>query len=123
MTGRNKKMNVFGIDLGTCYSSTAMREANANAGIISGQTDASDTLASVVWFESEDNVVVGTSAKDMVVSEGDKVVKFIKREIDMDDAKKREFCAKLRTMDISDELIKRIKGINDGSTDGKPEAQ
>ena len=105
-------MSVYGIDLGTTNSCIAKKDANGNAVIIPNQTDSSDTLASVVWFESADNVVVGASAKDMVETEGGNVVEYIKREIGKEDSQDREyFGQKYSAVDISALILKRIKAI------------
>ena len=51
-------MAVYGIDLGTTYSCIAKLDANGNPEIIRNQDDASDTLASAVYFESDSNLIV-----------------------------------------------------------------
>ena len=52
-------MSTYGIDLGTTYSCIATLDRNGNPEVIRNQADASDTLASAVFFESADNVVIG----------------------------------------------------------------
>ena len=59
-------MSTYGIDLGTTYSCIATLDNNGNPEVVRNQVDASDTLASVVYFESSDNVVIGASAKDKI---------------------------------------------------------
>ncbi len=103
-------MGIYGIDFGTTYSCLAVADENGRVEVIPNMVDGSDTLASVVWFESEDNVVVGASAKDMVVNEGDEVVECIKRELGKSDAKEREFYGKTYSaVDISTMIFLRIK--------------
>lgn len=67
-------MSTYGIDLGTTYSCIATLDRNGNPEVVRNQADASDTLASAVFFESADNVVIGNSAKDMVETDGERVV-------------------------------------------------
>ena len=52
-------MSTYGIDLGTTYSCIATLDRNGNPEVVRNQADASDTLASAVFFESADNVVIG----------------------------------------------------------------
>ncbi len=103
-------MSTYGIDLGTTYSCIATLDRNGNPEVIRNQIDASDTLASAVFFESADNVIIGNSAKDMVETDGDRVVQFVKREIGKPDAPVREFDGKTYTpVEISTLILKRLK--------------
>lgn len=103
-------MSTYGIDLGTTYSCIATLDRNGNPEIIRNQTDASDTLASAVFFESADNVVIGNSAKDMVETDGERVVQFVKREIGKPNAQTYEFDGKTYTpVEISALILKRLK--------------
>ncbi len=103
-------MSTYGIDLGTTYSCIACLDRNGNPEVIRNQADASDTLASAVYFESADNVVIGSSAKDMVESDGDRVVQFVKREIGKPDARTFEFDGKKYTpVEISALILGRLK--------------
>lgn len=105
-------MGTYGIDLGTTYSCIATLDRNGNPEVIRNQTDASDTLASAVYFESADNVVVGASAKDMVETDGDRVVQFVKRQIGKKDAQTYEFDGKTYTpVEISALILKRLRQI------------
>ena len=74
-------MSVHGVDLGTTYSCIATLDRNGNPIVIRNQVDASETLASAVYFENADNVIVGESAKQMVETDSDRVVQFVKRQI------------------------------------------
>lgn len=105
-------MGIYGIDLGTTYSCIATLDRNGNPEVVRNQTDASDTLASAVFFESIDNVVIGNSAKDMIETDGDRVVQFIKREIGKTDARTYEFYGKTYTpVEISALILGRLKQI------------
>lgn len=103
-------MSTYGIDLGTTYSCIAALDRNGNPEVIRNQADASDTLASAVFFESADNVVIGNSAKDMVETDGDRVVQFVKREIGKPNARTYEFDGKTYTpVEISKLILVRLK--------------
>ena len=103
-------MSTYGIDLGTTYSCIATLDRNGNPEVIRNQADASDTLASAVFFESADNVVIGNSAKDMVETDGERVVQFVKREIGKPNARTYEFDGKTYTpVEISTLVLKRLK--------------
>lgn len=103
-------MSTYGIDLGTTYSCIASLDRNGNPEVIRNQADASDTLASVVFFESADNVVIGNSAKDMVETDGERVVQYVKREIGKPNAQTYEFDGKTYTpVEISALILGRLK--------------
>ena len=103
-------MSTYGIDLGTTYSCIATLDRNGNPEVIRNQADASDTLASAVFFESADNVIIGNSAKYMVETDGERVVQFVKREIGKPNARTYEFDGKTYTpVEISTLILKRLK--------------
>lgn len=103
-------MSTYGIDLGTTYSCIATLDRNGNPEVVRNQADASDTLASAVFFESTDNVVIGNSAKDMVETDGERVVQFVKREIGKPNARTYEFYGKTYTpVEISALILGRLK--------------
>lgn len=105
-------MSTYGIDLGTTYSCIAVLDRNGNPEVVRNQADASDTLASAVFFESADNVVIGNSAKDMVETDGERVVQFVKREIGKPNARIYEFDGKTYTpVEISALILGRLKQI------------
>ena len=105
-------MGVHGIDLGTTYSCVAMLDEHGNPVIIRNQEDNADTLASAVFFESDSNVIVGSSAKEMADTEGERVVQFIKREIGKADARTYVFDGKTYTaVEISSLILSRLKQI------------
>lgn len=103
-------MSTYGIDLGTTYSCIATLDRNGNPEVVRNQADASDTLASAVLFENADNVVIGNSAKDMVETDGERVVQFVKREIGKPNARTYEFDGKTYTpVEISALILGRLK--------------
>ena len=105
-------MSTFGIDLGTTYSCIANLDRNGNPIVIHNQIEASDTLASAVFFESPENVIIGSAAKDMIETDGDRVVQFVKREIGKPNARTYEFFGKTyNAVEISALILKRLKAI------------
>ena len=63
-----------------------------------------------MFFESADNVVIGNSAKDMVETDGERVVQFVKREIGKPNAHTYEFDGKTYTpVEISALILGRLK--------------
>ncbi len=73
-------LKVFGIDLGTTYSAIAYVDETGRPAVCRN-TDSLETTPSVVFFESESNVVVGSVAKNSAVSYPDQVVSLIKRQM------------------------------------------
>ena len=71
---------VFGIDLGTTYSCIAYIDEYGKP-VVLKNSDGDHTTPSVVMFESEENIVVGTEAKRSIEIEPDKTVQFIKRKM------------------------------------------
>ncbi|TVT59472.1 Hsp70 family protein [Amycolatopsis rhizosphaerae] len=76
----DRKSRVFGIDLGTTYSAIAYVDETGRP-TVCRNTDNLETIPSVVYFENESNVVVGSVAKESAVTEPDRVVRLIKREM------------------------------------------
>jgi molecular chaperone DnaK (HSP70) len=69
---------VFGIDLGTTYSAVASIDEFDRPTVVPNDIN-EQTTPSAVYFESEDNVVVGVEAKYMAEIEPEAVVQFVKR--------------------------------------------
>ncbi|MGV1004586.1 MAG: Hsp70 family protein [Candidatus Nanopelagicales bacterium] len=72
--------SVYGIDLGTTYSAIA-RINDLNTAEVILNLDAQPTTPSVVYFESDNNVVVGEEAKRTQLSDPDNACSFIKRQM------------------------------------------
>lgn len=105
-------MAIYGIDLGTTYSCIAKLDANGNPEIIRNQDDASDTLASAVYFESDSNLIIGDAAKEYVETDAERVVQFAKRYIGKTGEDYKEWTAFDKTytpIDISALILKTIK--------------
>ncbi|GLY38264.1 molecular chaperone DnaK [Amycolatopsis sp. NBRC 101858] len=73
-------LRVFGIDLGTTYSAIAYVDESGRT-TVCRNADNQETTPSVVYFENESNVVVGSVAKESAVTQPDRVVSLIKREM------------------------------------------
>ena len=105
-------MSTYGIDLGTTYSCIARLDSNGNPEVIRNNEDDSNTVASVVFFENENNVIVGQAAKENVETDGDRVVQFVKREIGKRDTRTYEFDGKTYTpVEISALILTRLKNL------------
>ena len=105
-------MSTYGIDLGTTFSCVARLDSNGNPEVIRNNEDDSNTVASVVFFENENNVVVGQAAKENIETDGDRVVQFVKREIGKRDTRTYEFDGKTYTpVEISALILTRLKNL------------
>ena len=81
----DKARAVYGIDLGTTYSCISQVDKYDQAVVLRNFEGAS-TTPSVVFFESESNMIVGEEAKILLPVEPEKTVSFIKRQIGNDEA-------------------------------------
>ena len=105
-------MSTYGIDLGTTYSCIARLDSNGNPEVIRNNEDDSNTVASVVFFENANNVVVGQAAKENIETDGERVVQFVKREIGKPDNRVYEFDGKTYTpVEISALILTRLKNL------------
>jgi molecular chaperone DnaK len=69
---------VFGIDLGTTNSVIAHTDGNGVTEVVAGQ-DGSRIVPSVVYFPSNGDPVVGTSAKQRAITEPERIAQLFKR--------------------------------------------
>ena len=74
------QQGIFGIDLGTTYSVVGYIDETGRAAV-TRNSEGDDTTPSVVYFENEDNVVVGKAAKAAAGQYPEQVVSLIKREM------------------------------------------
>lgn len=71
---------IYGIDLGTTYSCIAHIDKNGEPVVIKN-SEGDDITPSVVYFESEKNIIVGIVAKDSAELYPERIADFAKREI------------------------------------------
>ena len=69
----------FGIDLGTTYSCIACVKTDGGDPVVLSNNESEQTTPSVVYFESPDNVVVGTPAKEELRAGSQKAIARVKR--------------------------------------------
>lgn len=74
------QQGIFGIDLGTTYSVVSYIDETGRAAV-TRNSYGDDTTPSVVFFETDSNVVVGKVAKESAGVYPDQVVSLIKREM------------------------------------------
>lgn len=102
--------NIYGISLGSTQACIARLNSSGFVDVIRNQCDASDTLATAVFFESADNVVIGNSAKDMVETDGERVVQFSHRQLGKPSAMRYVFDGKeYGPEDINGLVLLRLK--------------
>lgn len=103
-------MAAYGIDFGYSKACIATIDRNGKPMVIHNLADASDVLESVVFFENADNVVIGSCAKDMIETDGDRVVRFIKRDLGQSSAVTYEFDGRTFTpVEICALVLKRLQ--------------
>lgn len=96
---------VIGIDLGTTFSAMAyMKDGKAE---IIPNSEGERITPSIIFFD-DDSIVVGTFAKNVAVSEGDRVVQFIKRRMG-DDYLIHQQGRDWRPEEISASILKKLK--------------
>ena len=78
-------MSIYGIDLGTTYSAISFVDDFGQTQIIPNSDNERITPSVVFFEESTNRVLVGTIAKELAITDPDRVVSFIKREMSNDD--------------------------------------
>lgn len=82
----DKKMEkIFGIDLGTTFSCISVVEEGREEPTVLVNSDGGRTMPSVVYFESDTNVIAGQTAKDNLIVDPDITFDFIKKHMGLDD--------------------------------------
>ena len=71
---------VFGIDLGTTYSCIAYVDEYGKPVVVQNSEN-ERTTPSVVFFDENNEIIVGKEAKNRLNSDPEKVVSFIKRDM------------------------------------------
>ncbi|MDD2299131.1 MAG: Hsp70 family protein [Fermentimonas sp.] len=101
---------VFGIDLGTTYSCVAYMDAN-NKPVVLKNAEGDLTTPSVVYFESAQDITVGSVAKESAKMYPDQVVTFIKRSIGQPGFSRNINGVDMKPEEISSYILKKV--VND----------
>lgn len=97
----------LGIDLGTTYSCVAYVDDATEKAVTLRNCEGQLTTPSAVYFEEKDNIVIGDEAKTYAVTEPDKTVTFIKREMGSD-FKREIFDTEYTPQEVSAIILKKI---------------
>ncbi len=100
---------VYGIDLGTTYSAIAFINEHGKAEIITN-SDNERVTPSVVFFESEDNVIVGNIAKESAKTDPGRVADFVKRQMSDKDWAFPVDGKTYKPEEISAHILRRLAG-------------
>ncbi len=100
---------VYGIDLGTTYSCIAHVDEHGKA-VVLPNTEGDLTTPSVVYFESEDDIVVGKAAKEVAAVEPDSVVSTVKRVMGDPEWEFAAFGKTYKPQDISSFIVRKVVG-------------
>ncbi|WP_329108025.1 Hsp70 family protein [Micromonospora sp. NBC_01699] len=76
-----EQVTYFGIDLGTTYSAISYIDETGRPTVVRDVIAESDTMPSVVYFESADNVIIGANARNMARIDPENVVERVKRQM------------------------------------------
>lgn len=101
---------VFGIDLGTTYSCVAYIDENEKP-VVLKNAEGELTTPSVVFFESKDEVTIGSSAKESSKMYPDQCISFIKREMGKPNASMTLNGVTMSPEEISSYILKKC--VND----------
>lgn len=98
---------IFGIDLGTTYSCIAYVEDDGRATIIDN-LEGTSTTPSVVFFENEENVAVGQTAKDSAVLYPTQTVSFVKRLMGITNEAYDHFGRNISPPEVSSFILRKL---------------
>jgi len=105
---------IYGIDLGTTYSCIARVDDYGQAVVINN-SEGQSTTPSVVFFETADNFVVGSAAKDSAVVHESHVVETVKRVMGDEHWQVEAFGQAYRPEEISAFILRKL--VADASTE------
>lgn len=88
---KHSKSGVYGIDLGTTYSSISTLDDDGHPNVIMNWAEGSEVLASAVYFPQGSDPIVGEIAKDQKDIEPERVVEFVTQYLGKSDAPTYEF--------------------------------
>lgn len=101
---------VLGVDLGTTYSCTAYIDEN-NKPVVLKNAEGELTTPSVVYFESPQDVTVGSSAKESSKMYPDQVIQAIKRDMGVPNSNRIVNGVSMTPEEISSYILKKC--VND----------
>lgn len=105
-------MSTYGIDLGTTYSCISHIDEFGQAVVIPNSLS-QFTTPSVVYFESEENIVVGQEAKDVAVLFPENVIASVKRQMGDPDWKTVQHGKEYTPQGVSSFILRKL--IKDAS--------
>ena len=108
----------FGIDLGTTYSCISYVDQYGKA-VVLRNSDGKNTTPSVVFAESDRNIIVGEEAKRALEAEPDKTVAFIKRKMGKEDNTVILGGTTYTAQEISGYILKKL--VDDANSDLRQE--
>ena len=111
---------VYGIGLGTTYSAIAFIDEYGKAKVITN-SDNERVTPSVVFFESEENIVVGKIAKESAKTDPGRVIDFVKRQMSDKDWAFEVDGKSYTPEEISAFILKRLAGDAEKTGDHKVE--
>ena len=111
---------IYGIDLGTTYSAIAFIDEYGKAQVITN-SDTERVTPSVVFFESEENIVVGKIAKESAKTDPSRVVDFVKRQMSDKDWTFAVDDKSYKPEEVSAFILKRLAGDAEKTGDHKVE--
>ena len=111
---------VYGIDLGTTYSAIAFIDEYGKAQVITN-SDNERVTPSVVFFESEENIIVGKIAKESAKTDPGRVADFVKRQMSDKDWVFDVDGKTYKPEEISAFILKRLAGDAEKTGDHKVE--
>jgi molecular chaperone DnaK len=106
---------VFGIDLGTTYSCISWVDEHGKPVVIPN-AEGELTTPSVVFFESEDSIVVGQAAKDVAHIYPDRVVEAVKRAMGDPEWELEIFKQIYKPQEISAKILQKLANDAAGET-------
>lgn len=115
----NNTQAVYGIDLGTTYSCIAQLD-KYDQPVVLQSLEGDTTTPSVVYFESESDIIVGKEAKNMLLVDPENTVALVKRRMGID----ADFDKTTNTLpyhydpaEISSFILKKL--VNDANSQGQ----
>jgi molecular chaperone DnaK len=100
---------VYGIDLGTTYSCIAHVDEHGKPVVVQN-AEGDSTTPSVVYFESETNIVVGQAAKEVASIHADQCVSTVKRAMGDPEWAREFFGETYKPQDISSFIVRKVVG-------------